>query len=134
MATESRFHLSVVTPEKSAWEGEVRFVAVPAHDGEIGFLAHRAPLVAKLTAGALRIETADGKQEALFVDGGFAEMLGDRLTVLTQTALPVEELDAADAEQHLAAARALPSVDDAEYAERQSALHRAREEQRLTRG
>lgn len=132
MAKDGRFQLSVVTPERSAWEGEVRFVAVPAHDGEIGFLAHRAPLVAKLTAGALRIETADGKEEALFIDGGFAEMLGDRLTVLTQTALPAEDLDAAEAERHLTEARALPSVDDAEYAERQHALRRAREERRLT--
>jgi F-type H+-transporting ATPase subunit epsilon len=132
VASSDRFRLSVVTPERAAWEGEVRFVAVPAHDGEIGFLAHRAPLIAKLTAGALRIETTDGKEEALFVDGGFAEMLGDRLTVLTQTARRVEELDRATAEKHFAEARAMAGVDDQAFTERQHALKAAREELRLT--
>jgi F-type H+-transporting ATPase subunit epsilon len=131
MAKEDRFRLSVVTPERAAWEGEVRFVAVPAHDGEIGFLAHRAPLIAKLASGPLRIETSDGRTETLFVDGGFAEMLGNRLTVLTEEARPVEDLDRAAAEKQLAEARAMSAVDDEAFAERQRALHKAREELRL---
>ena len=67
-------------------------MALPAHDGEIGFLRDRAPIVCKLDAGSLRINAA-GELQVLYVDGGFAEMVDNRLTILTEVARFVDELD-----------------------------------------
>lgn len=119
------FHLSVVTPEKAVLAGEVKFVALPAHDGEIGVLRNRAPLLVRLAPGVLRADT-DGGPRTLYIDGGFAEMAENRLTVLTESAARPEDLDAEAIQQELEAARALPIPDDAAFAERQRALRRAR--------
>ena len=56
------FHCSVVTPERVVLETEARFVALPAHDGEVGILPGRAPLLVALGVGRLRVQSADGEQ------------------------------------------------------------------------
>lgn len=124
------FHLSVVTPEKQVLEAEVKFVALPAHDGEIGILRNRASLLVRLAPGALRADT-DGGPRTLFVDGGFAEMADNRLTVLTEAAALPEELDAEAIQTAFEEARGLPIPDDAAFAERQRALRRARVQRKL---
>ncbi len=127
------FTCNVITPERKLLECEAKFVVFPAHDGELGVLTHRAPLVCRMGIGAMRIETADGSRRTIYVDGGFAEVAGNTLTVLTEQAAEPEELDAARAEQALVEARAMPITDDASYTERDKALQRARVQLRLTR-
>ena len=126
----STFHLSVVTPERAVFEGEVKFVALPAHDGEIGIMRNRAPLLVRLAPGALRADT-EGGPRTLFIDGGFAEMADNKLTVLTEAASQPEELDAEAIAGALAEASALKIPDDAAFAERQRALARARVQRKL---
>lgn len=130
MAKTDTFQLSVVTPEKIALESEVRFVALPAHDGEIGVLRNRAPLLVRLDAGALRFER-EGSEESLYVDGGFAQMVANRLTVLTEEARTVAELDRAAAEEALRAARETKAVGEAAIEARDQAARRARAQLRL---
>jgi F-type H+-transporting ATPase subunit epsilon len=130
MTDSPQFVCTVVTPEKVVLEREVRFVAVPAHDGEIGFLKGRAPLVVKLNVGRLRVETDEGTEE-LFIDGGFAEMVYNRLTILTEDARRPEDLDR---EAVLAArqeAKGHDSVSDEAFAARQRALERVRTQLRM---
>lgn len=118
------FHCSVITPERAVLETEATFVAFPAHDGEVGILPGRAPLLFKMGIGELRVESPEGKHN-FFVDGGFAQMVENRLTLLTEQAKAVEEIDKAAAERALAEARDLPMVSDAEFAARQRAVRRA---------
>ena len=132
MASSETFQCSVVTPERAVLECEARFVALPAWDGEIGILRGRAPLLCKLGIGRLRIEAPDAKH-VLFVDGGFAEMLGDQLTILTEDARVADELDRETATADLEAARALTVTDDASFEARQKALQRARTQLRLAK-
>jgi len=124
------FHLSVVTPEQKVLEAEVKFVALPAHDGEIGIMRGRAPLLVRLAPGALRADT-DGGPRTLYIDGGFAEMADNRLTVLTEAATRPEELDGEAIEAAFTEARGLSIPDDAAFAERQRALTRARVQRKL---
>ena len=131
MADSKTFQLAVVTPEASVLDVEARFVALPAHDGEIGVLRNRAPLVIKLDVGLLRAETDEGTTR-LYVDGGFAEMIDNRLTVLTEDAKDPATLDRAEAEQRLAEAQALTAEDAAALATREKALRRARVQLKLT--
>ena len=131
MAEGNNFQLAVVTPEAAVLDTEARFVALPAHDGEIGVLRDRAPLLIKLDVGLLRAETADGTIR-LYVDGGFAEMIDNRLTVLTEEARDPADLDRGDALRRLEEAQTLSAEDEVAFAAREKALRRARVQIKLT--
>ncbi|MEA2695701.1 MAG: F-type H+-transporting ATPase subunit epsilon [Acidobacteriota bacterium] len=133
MAKGDTFHCSVITPERAVLDADATFVAFPAHDGEVGILPGRAPLLFKLGIGVLRVEspTVAGGEEQLFVDGGFAQMVEDRLTILTEQAKRPAEIDRVAAEKAFAAAHDLPAESDAEFAARQRALERARVQLRM---
>ena len=131
MSSTKTFHCSVVPPENSVLECEATFVALPAHDGELGIQLNRAPLLCKLDVGRLRIEGPETK-ELLYIDGGFAEMSDNRLTILTEDAKRPEELDRAIAAEALEAARKLEVRDEASYDERVRAMKRARVQIRLS--
>jgi len=124
------FHLSIITPERAVLEADASFVAFPAWDGEVGILHGRAPLLYKLGIGRLRAETPEGEQ-VFYVDGGFAQMLEDRLTILTQQARRREEIDRAAAERALAAARDTPAPNEEAVEARQKAIERARAQLRI---
>jgi F-type H+-transporting ATPase subunit epsilon len=126
----SLFHLSIITPERAVLEAEVYFVAFPAWDGEVGILHGRAPLLFKLGIGKLRAETPEGEQ-VFYVDGGFAQMVDERLTILTQQAKRRQEIDRAAAERALAAAREAAAPTEAAAAARQKAIERARAQLRI---
>lgn len=128
---ETTFETAVVTPERTILEAEATSVVLPAYDGELGVLAHRAPMLARLGAGALRVELADGGDESWFVDGGFAQMVGNRLTILTETAVEPSQLDAADARQGLEEALALPADSPAARKSKERAVASARARLRL---
>lgn len=76
------FHLSILTPEKSVFEGQVEYVEVPGIAGYLGVLAHHAALVTALAQGALTVRDAAGKTERWQVQGGFFEVGNNRATVL----------------------------------------------------
>ncbi len=130
MATSETFECSVITPERKVLECDAKFVSFPAHDGEMGILRKRAPLVCKLGIGPLRITTADGKH-TFFVDEGFAQVFQNRLTILTEQARRIDELDAEQAQQALVEARAMTIGDEASYFARSKAVTRARVQLRL---
>lgn len=92
MAKTSTFQCSVITPERPVLECDASFVSFPAHDGEIGALVNRGPLVCKLGIGVLRVETPDEKH-TLFIDGGFAQVADNHLTILTEQAKKKDEID-----------------------------------------
>jgi F-type H+-transporting ATPase subunit epsilon len=80
------FTLSVVTPEEAVLEAEASYASVPAHDGQIGILQNRAPLLVQLGQGLLEARLTDGKTRRFDVAGGFAQMRGNKLTVLCEKA------------------------------------------------
>jgi F-type H+-transporting ATPase subunit epsilon len=98
--------LSVVTPEKSLFDEEAEAVTVPAWDGEIGILPGHARLLAKLGLGELRMTLVGGRAEALFIEGGFVQVADDRVTVLTDSACHLQDIDVNEAEQRVAGLRA----------------------------
>lgn len=130
MAKSDTFHVSVITPERAVLETEASFVAFPAHDGEVGILKDRAPFLFKLGAGKLRVVSPEGDQ-ALFIDGGFAQMVDNRLTFLTEQAKPLSELDRGAAERALAEAKARPITDDASFKARERAVRSAQQQLKL---
>jgi F-type H+-transporting ATPase subunit epsilon len=130
MAQNHTFRCSVITPERVLVETEATSVVFPAHDGEVGILPGRAPLLFKMGAGELRVKNPQGDQ-VLFVDGGFAQMVENRLTLLTQVARKIEEIDPAAVEKQFADAHAMPMRTDAEFKARQRVLQSAQAQRRI---
>ncbi len=93
MSKAKAVNISVITPEHKVLETSAESVVIPAHDGEIGILRNRAPLMCELGIGEMRY-TADGKTSRLFVDGGFAQVHDNSVIVLTENALPESAIDA----------------------------------------
>lgn len=121
----------VVTPERAVFDEAVDFVAMPMYDGELGVLPGRAPLIGRLGFGELR--TVKGAHtERYYVDGGFAQVRNNVVTVLTSKAIKAEELNAQAAEQALHAALAAAPTPDAQEA-RLKDQQRARVQLRLAR-
>lgn len=79
------FNLSVISPERTLFEGPARFVVVPAYDGEIGILHDHAPLMALLGEGPLRVETETGSLR-FHVSGGFVQVVNNEVSVLSEEA------------------------------------------------
>ena len=125
MAKTASFKCSVITPERSVLECEADFVAFPAHDGEIGILRNRAPLICRMGIGIMRLHTSDGKRE-IFVDGGFAQVHDNQLTLLTEQAREASEITVDGANQAMVEARALPVQDESSSDARTKAVHRAK--------
>jgi F-type H+-transporting ATPase subunit epsilon len=93
----------VVTPESAVLDETADFVALPMSDGELGVLPGRAPLIGRLGFGELRVRHGQQTRH-LYVDGGFAQVRDNIVTVLTGKALEAEEISAAAAQQALEAA------------------------------
>jgi F-type H+-transporting ATPase subunit epsilon len=85
----------------------------------------RAPLMVKLGIGVMRVRSSDGEHE-LAIDGGFAEMVDNKLSVLTEHAHFAKDLERAEVEQALKEAQALEAHDLAAVAARNAAIARAK--------
>jgi F-type H+-transporting ATPase subunit epsilon len=80
------FHCVVVTPESQVLDETVTQVIFPAYDGQMGILTDRAPLLAKLGKGELKLTLANNSQRTYNIDGGIAQMKENNLTILTTKA------------------------------------------------
>jgi F-type H+-transporting ATPase subunit epsilon len=132
MAATDTFKCDVITPERKILECNAQFAAFPAHDGEMGVLKRRAPLICKLGIGVLRIEEPDANHK-MFIDGGFAQVLDNRLTILTEEAHNPDELDPAEVDRSLAEARAMKITDELSVTARSRAIQRAQVQLKLAR-
>src|SRR6266702_1451361 len=102
--SEKSLKCVVVTPEKAVLDAAADFVALPMYDGELGVLPGRAPLIGRLGYGELRIQQGPDTKR-YFVDGGFAQVRANVVTVLTSKALKGEDINVATAQQALETAQ-----------------------------
>ena len=124
------FRCVIVTPEQQVLDESLTQAVLPAHDGLVGILTDRAPLLVKLGQGPLRVDLAGGQTQHFYVEGGVAQMKDNRLTILTTEATPAAEIDAeaARAEYNEAVARVVTQEFTAEDRERQLARARAKQQ------
>ena len=88
-------HFDLVSPERLLISSDVAQVDVPGSDGDFGVLAGHAPLVTTMRPGILVIYRDGQDPLRIVINGGFAEVGPNGLTVLADTAVPIEEFDAA---------------------------------------
>ena len=103
------FKFELVSPERILISADAEQVVVPGGDGDFAVLVGHAPVISTLRPGVLDI-TLPGSRRRVFVKGGFAEVEPDRLTVLAEKAIDVEELDAASIARELEVAEASLAV------------------------
>jgi F-type H+-transporting ATPase subunit epsilon len=99
MAENIKFE--VVTPEKLVVNENAQIVVAPGTLGEFGILSGHTPFLSTLKTGIIRYTDEKGKDKHVFVSGGFAEALPDKVTVLDESAERKRDIDQERAEDAL---------------------------------
>ncbi|MBC8431986.1 MAG: F0F1 ATP synthase subunit epsilon [Desulfobacterales bacterium] len=123
-----KIKLEVVTPEKYVVDEEVEIVVAPGVIGEFGVLIGHTPFLTTLKTGTVRYTDANGKERFVFVSGGFAEALPDKVTVLAESAERRRDIDverAKAAQQRALDRLAQEKAEDIDFLRAQIALERA---------
>jgi F-type H+-transporting ATPase subunit epsilon len=115
--------LEIVTPEARTYSDQVEMVTLPGSEGEMGVYPQHVPLMTQLVPGEIVVRK-DGQDFFLAVGEGFVAITGERVAILTDMALRVEQIDEAKAEEarKRAEARLAEHLDDTEAAAIHAAL------------
>ena len=84
--------LEIITAEQQVFGDDVDLVVAPGIEGELGILAHHAPLMTALQPGEILIRK-DGEETYLAVTGGFLEVMGNKVTILADACERSDEID-----------------------------------------
>ena len=115
----------VVTPEATALEAKAEFIALPLFDGEIGISPGHSPMIGRLGYGELRLRTG-GKVQRFYIDGGFVQVADNLVSVLTNRAVPVADLDADSAREQLDSAQKHTATTEEQFEKRDLQVAQAR--------
>src|SRR5271169_2611237 len=115
--------LEIVTPDAKIYSEDVDMVTLPGVEGEMGIYPMHVPLMTQIVAGEMSVRK-DGRDFFLAVGEGFAEITGERVAILTDMAIRVEQIDEAKAEEarRRAEARLAEHLDDEQTAAVSAAL------------
>jgi len=108
---DDRVEFELVSPERLLMSEAVEMVVVPGTEGDFGVLPRHTPMISTVRPGIIRVFENGAVRDNIFVAGGFAEVTPARCTVLADQAMPVAEIDRAEAERQLKDAR--EDLDDA---------------------
>ena len=99
-----KLRLVVVTPEGKTFDSDVEQVVMPGVEGQLGILPGHVPLLTAIQPGEVDLR-AGSRGDELAVGGGFAEVTGDRVTILTDMAVKPEDIDEHAVEKALQSAQ-----------------------------
>lgn len=78
-------NLDIITPDKKVFSGDISLIKVPGLTGSFEVMENHAPIVSTLSAGEIKIITADGKESFYNVSGGIIEVLKNNVSVLIES-------------------------------------------------
>ena len=87
------FHVSMVSADRQLYSGKAERLVATAERGELGILAGHAPFLSILKAGQVRLTLPDGKEEVIYISGGFIEVQQGQTIILANDAERAEQLD-----------------------------------------
>lgn len=93
----STMQVEVVSAENEIFSGEATMLIATAAAGELGIYPQHTPLLTNLKPGDVRVQTADGEEQVIYVSGGILEVTPKKVTVLSDTAIRADDLDEAAA-------------------------------------
>jgi F-type H+-transporting ATPase subunit epsilon len=122
-----KLFLEVVTPQKSVVSEEVEIVVAPGSEGEFGALKGHTTFLTSLKLGTLRYKGTDGKEKFVFINGGFAEVLPHKVTILAESAERRKDIDVERAmkAKERAEKRLVAKTPDTDLIRAEAALRRA---------
>jgi len=88
-----KLFLEVVTPQKSVVSEDVEIVVAPGSEGEFAALKGHTTFLTSLKLGTLRYKDSAGKERYVFINGGFAEVLPTKVTILAESAERRKDID-----------------------------------------
>nr|AQQ75093.1 hypothetical protein [uncultured bacterium] len=95
-----KLNFALVSPEREVFHGEVDHVVAPGSEGEFGVSPNHAPVMSVIKPGALKVIN-DGAERRIFVNGGFADVTPEGLTVLAEEAVDLSTVDVAELETQI---------------------------------
>jgi F-type H+-transporting ATPase subunit epsilon len=118
--------LEIVTPEKTVYSEDVEMVTLPGVEGQMGVLPHHVRLVTQLIPGEMIVRKS-GQDSFLAVGEGLVEVTGQRVSIVTNMAISVENIDEAKAEEarERAATRLREKISSEEVASVNASLARS---------
>ncbi len=128
--TSGPLKVIVVTPEETVVATTADSLVLPLFDGEIGILKGHSPMIGRLGYGEMRLKNG-AEEHRYYVDGGFVQVTDNQVSVLTDRALPVGDLNAEAAREQLAEGLARKTASPAEQDLRDRIISQARAQVRL---
>jgi F-type H+-transporting ATPase subunit epsilon len=124
--TNKNFKVEIITPDRIFFTGEADMVEFNTADGEIGVYRNHIPLTTVLQPGVIIIHNGD-EQKVAALHAGFAEILGDKVTLLAEVAEWPDEIDVnrANAAKQRAEERIKAKTESLDLKRAEFALHKA---------
>ena len=85
-------NLEIVTPEAKVYEDTIDSIVMPTTSGEIDILPGHIPLVTEVEPGEI-IVSKSGESQSLAISKGFAQCVGDKISILAENAIHIDEID-----------------------------------------
>jgi len=118
--------LEIVTPEKIVVSEDAQIIVAPGTLGEFGVLIGHTPFLTTLKTGTVYYKDTNGSEKFLFVSGGFAEALPDKVTVLVESSERRQDIDSERARTSLERAQhRLEKEEDVDFVRAKASLERA---------
>ena len=89
----NKINFDFVSPEASIVSSEVDMVLIPGVDGDAGILPDHSPFMTTLRQGIVEVTFEQGNVKKYLVEGGFADITQDKMTILAETSLNLSDSD-----------------------------------------
>ncbi len=126
VAVDRKFEFELVSPERLLLSEPVDMAVIPGSEGDFGVLAGHSLQISTLRPGVIEVWQGETVVSRLFVVGGFAEVTDSRCTVLADEAVPVDEINAAEAQAAFEQARDALAAGETDAARRAYDIAEAR--------
>lgn len=103
--TEHSLHVSIVTPQATAFEGTALAVSVPGSESPFQVLFNHAPIISSLDIGVLKIEEPNNHVHVFATREGFVEVLRNNVNIVVEDLMPASGIDEAVAAAEVTEAR-----------------------------
>jgi len=133
MASDNLLELEIVSPVKSVFQGNVKYVTAPGVMGEFQVLYNHAAMVATLQVGLMKIEDEQGNIKEFSTSGGILEVKSNKISILADTIESKEDIDAVRAKKALERGekRLAENAENLDRARAEASIMRAKNRLRL---
>ncbi len=97
--SDSLINLEIVTPGRTVFAGDVKSFTAPGSEGSFQILRNHAPFISTIIPGAVKFVSAGDETRHFVTSGGTVEVHDNKITMLAESIIPVEDIDIAQAEK-----------------------------------